>query len=132
MKAYYYLFYKIYKFYEKAPARFWSDWKASISITALEIWLLFLLFNVRSLIKNEILELKISHPIIIVPFLLFLIINYYLFIYTDRWKEYMKEFDELPRPKNTLGGIIVWVLIISIIVGFFVSAYFVQRDVLGM
>lgn len=44
----------------------------------------------------------------------------------------MKEFDELPRPKNTLGGIIVWVLIISIIVGFFVSAYFVQRDVLGM
>ncbi len=51
MKAYYYLFYKIYKFYEKAPARFWSDWKASISITALEIWLLFLLFNVRSIIK---------------------------------------------------------------------------------
>ena len=83
MKAYYYLFYKIYKFYEKAPARFWSDWKTSISITALEIWLLFLLLNIRSLIKNEILELKISHPIIIVPFLLILIINYYLYILID-------------------------------------------------
>ena len=132
MKAYYYLFYKLYKLWETAPAKFWSDWKACISLTALEIWLLFLGFNIRSLINNEKLDLEITHPLIIIPFLLIILINYFLFIHKEKWKEYNEDFDQLPRYKNIIGGIIVWIIIISIIAGFFTSAYLVQKNVLGM
>ena len=53
-----------------------------------------------------------------------------MFIHTDKWKEYNEEFNQLPRYKNIIGGIIVWIIIIAIIAGFFTSAYLVQKNVL--
>ncbi len=131
-KGYYYLFYKLYKFWETAPAKFWSDFKAGVSIIALELWLLFLIFNIRSLIMNQKLEFEISHPVIIVPFLIIIIGNYILFVHTDKWKEYNAKFEQLPKKKNMIGGIIVWIIIILIIVSYWGSAYLVQKNVLGM
>ena len=37
-KAYYYLFYKLYKFSEAAPSRWLSDWKAELVIDVLWIF----------------------------------------------------------------------------------------------
>lgn len=133
MKAYYYLFYKLYKFWELVSmSKFLGDFKSVISIIALEIWLLFLSFNIRSLVRNEKLDIEITHFIIITPFIFILIVNYFLFIHTKKWKEYNAEFDQLPRSKNIIGGIIVWAIIILITVGFWTSAYLVQKNVLGM
>ncbi len=132
MRAYYYLFYKLYNYWETAPAKFWSDFKAGISIITLEIWLLFLIFNIRSLIRNEKLEFEISHPIIVVPTLIIIIGNYILFVHTDKWKEYNAEFDQLPKKKNIIGGIIVWTIIILLTVSYWTSGYLVQKNVLGM
>src|SRR5690606_6919919 len=112
--------------------RFWSDWKTSVSICALEIWLLFTLFNTYSIIKNIKIDIEFTHPIIIFPLICIFFLNYFLFIHTDKWKEYNEEFNQLPRYKNIIGGIIVWVIIIAIIAGFFTSAYLVQKNVLGM
>src|SRR5690606_16723869 len=115
-RAYYYLFYKLYKFWEWISyPKFWSNYKAIVSIGALEIWILFITFDVRALIRNEKLEYEISHPVILIPFLIIIIGNYILFIHTDKWKEYNAEFDQLPRKKNIIGGIIVWTIIILII-----------------
>src|SRR5690554_3426555 len=117
MKAYYYLFYKLYKFWELVSmSKFLGDFKSVISIIALEIWLLFLSFNIRSLVRNEKLDIEITHFIIITPFIFILIVNYFLFIHTKKWKEYNAEFDQLPRSKNIIGGIIVWAIIILITV----------------
>lgn len=40
MKVYQYLFYKLYRFYETSTySRWWSEWKAYVSMLALSIWL---------------------------------------------------------------------------------------------
>ncbi len=39
-KTYHYLFYKFYRFYERGPSIWLSDWKAAFSLMVLEIWLL--------------------------------------------------------------------------------------------
>ena len=39
-KTYTYLFYKLYQFYEKGVSVWMSDWKATLSLLILEIWLL--------------------------------------------------------------------------------------------
>lgn len=133
MKAYYYLFYKLYKFWELVSfPKFWSDFKATVSIGALEIWILFLIINSYSILENQKLNLSYSSPIVVLPIIFIFILNYLLFIHSDKWKEYNAKFDKLPRYKNIIGGIIVWIIIISIIFAFFRSAYLLQKNVLGM
>ncbi len=39
-KAYYYLFYKFYKLFETSPAKWASEWKASLCITVLIAFLI--------------------------------------------------------------------------------------------
>lgn len=130
MKAYYYLFYELYKFWETAPARFWSDWKAGVSIIALELWFFSSLINYYRVYIEK--EFYFSKNFYLAMAIFFACLNYFLFIHTDKWKEYNEEFNQLPRYKNIIGGIIVWIIIISIIAGFFTSAYLVQKNVLGM
>lgn len=133
MRVYYYLFYKLYKFWDKISIpRFWTDFKAGVSIIALEIWILFSIFNSYSIIKNEKIDIEFTNPIIILPLIFIFILNYLCFVHSDKWKEYNEEFDKLPRKKNIIGGIIVWTIIILITVGFWTSAYLVQKNVLGM
>jgi len=133
MKAYYYLFYKLYKFWEFVSIpRFWSDFKAIVSIVALEVWLLFSIINTYSIVENNKFNIEFSNALILVPFCSIIILNYTVFIHTDKWKEYNAEFDQLSRRKNIIGGIIVWAIILSIIVSVFTSAYLLQKNVLGM
>lgn len=46
MRGYYYLFYKLFNFWEKISfPKFWSAFKAEVSIMALEIWLIMSVVN---------------------------------------------------------------------------------------
>lgn len=132
MKAYYYLFYKLYKFWEFVSfPKFWSDFKAIVSIGALEMWLIASLINYyRIYVEKNIMTFSLSFYIGLA--LLIAGLKYFLFINKDTWKEYNAEFEKLPRYKNIVGGIVVWIIIISIIVAFFRSAYLLQKNVLGM
>lgn len=130
-RAYYYLFYKLYKFWEWISyPKFWSDFKAIVSITALEMWLIGGLINYYRIYIDH--EMTFSKNFYIGMAIFFAVLNYIIFIHTDKWKDYNAEFDQLPRKKNIIGGIIVWIIIISIIFGFFRSAYLLQKNVLGM
>ena len=131
-KYYYYLFYKFYKFWEYISVpKVWSDWKACISIDALEIWLLFSCLNGYSLINNIKLDLSFKHPAVLFPFLLILILNGMVFIYHDSiWKEYFKEFEAMPKWKNRTGSIIICIIVAAIVTAYFMSAYYLQRNVL--
>lgn len=131
MKAYYYLFYKLYKFWELVSIpKFWSDFKAMVSIGALKMWLVGLLINFYRIYIDPEMTFSLSFYIGLALF--FGGLNYLLFIHIDKWKEYNAEFDKLPIFNNILGGIISSIIIISIIAGYFFSAYYMQKHVLGM
>lgn len=131
MKAYYYFFYHLYKFWEWISyPKFWSDFKAGVSMGVLEMWIISGLINYYRIYINQEMIFSRNFYIGMVVFVLGL--NYLSFIHTDKWKEYNAEFDKLPRYKNIICGIIIWIIIISIIIGFWTSAYLLQKNVLGM
>lgn len=132
-RIYYYFFYKLYKFWGLVSlSNFLGDFKSVISLITLELWLCGIVINIRSLMKNEKLEIDYSHPALIIPFIAIISVNYFSFVHTDKWKSQNEKFDNLPKIKNIVGGIIVWTIIISIIIVYWTSAYLVQRDVLRM
>ena len=133
MKFYYYVFYKLYKFWEYVSIpKFWSDFKATVSMGVLEIWILSSILFYYSYITDTKLKLDENKPLIIIFGILIFGLNYFSFIHTNKWKEYNAEFDKLPRRKNIIGGIIVWIIIILIIVNVFSSGFLMQKNVLGM
>lgn len=116
--AYYYLFYKLYKFWDYVSyPKFATAWKAGLSIIILEIWLYFSCINYYTFLTNTKIHLSFFNPIVFFPFVLILAIDYIAFIhYEDVWKKYNEEFDNIPKIKNVIGSIIVWSIIISVIV----------------
>ncbi|KFF03861.1 hypothetical protein [Chryseobacterium luteum] len=123
-RAYYYLFYKLYKHYENSSEPWWSDFKASASIGALEIWLILSILNYFLMITGETIgNLNIWQPSVFIPFILLFLLHYIAFIRTDIWKEYIKEFDQLSKEKNKKGGTITWLIIIFIIINTILSYY---------
>ncbi len=119
LKAYQYLFYKLYRFYESSTySRWWSDWKALVSIIVLEMWMYFsteilyhYFFNVPMASSDD----RIDLGILIFGFIVS-VINWYLFMFQNKWRDIVEKFDKLSFKENRIGGIIVWVVIISITV----------------
>lgn len=124
-KMYYYFFYKIHKFIdylsEKAGGSFWSDYKAGLAIIALEIWLLFSFINYGtvflewSIAFDEIWYVAIAGTICA--------INFYFFIYSDKWKDYFQEFEKFPKRQNMKGTWIV-ILITLLITGNLIFSFY--------
>ncbi|WP_284462191.1 hypothetical protein [Chryseobacterium sp.] len=123
-RIYYYFYYKLYNHYENNGTPFWSDFKANASIGALEIWLILSILNYFTLITGKTTgELTIWQPSILIPIILLFILHYFVFIATDIWKEYNREFNLLPEEKNKRNGIVIWGIIILIIINTVFSYY---------
>ncbi len=123
-RLYYYLFYKLYKFWDYVSVpKFWSDFKAIVSIIALETWLFLSLFAYYAYSSKKNIELSLSQPIIYLPFALVLFIKYLAFNNKNVWKKYFKEFDRLPRNRNRIGSWVVFFFVILVVSNFIYSIY---------
>jgi hypothetical protein len=117
LKAYQYFFYKLYRFYESSTySRWWSDWKALVSIIVLEMWIYFSIeilyhyfFNIPMVSSDD----RIDLGMLIFGFIVS-VINWSLFISQNKWRDFVEEFDKLSIKENRIGGTIVWIVIISI------------------
>jgi hypothetical protein len=108
-KAYFYLFYKFYRFTDWAHTVFPHDMAATAAIAILEmVFIVSLKFYYIEYInpKNELTPLQM----IVLGIVVFLV-NTIAFIMNDNWKHYFKEFDKLPRYKNIIG---TWVVILIV------------------
>jgi hypothetical protein len=122
-EMYYYLFYKLYKFNEAVDSTFSNKMKAEIMIVALEIWLLFTLFNYGDFLFHEHNKLAFFSFKILFPLSAILAIKWFAFIRDNTWKHYIEEFDNWPKDKNKRGTWIVTGLVIFIIANFIFSHY---------
>ncbi len=127
-RAYYYLFYKLYKFWESASdPKFWSDRKASVTIVVMEIWILISCFIYYTIFFNRYFHVNIKHPVVIISGIIVFLINYLAFAHTDKWREYVKEFEQLPKRKNKIGNWIVLGLVLLIVSNVIFSFYLMSR-----
>jgi len=125
-KAYYYLFYRLYKFWELVSVpKFWTDVKTVLSVDILEFFLLLTLDLYYSKFINKNGLFTAGYEIILIG-LGIVLFNYLVFINKDQWKEIIFEFDTWPKRKNIIGGIISWSIIIIIVGHFFLLIFLFQ------
>lgn len=127
-RAYYYFFYKLYKFWESASdPKFWSDWKAGVSIITLELLIAISVGAYYAVGTKTILNLSVKTPVVFIILAIVIFLNYLAFIHTNKWKEYVKEFDQLPKRKNRIGSWVVLGIILLVLGNVFFSFYLMSR-----
>lgn len=127
-RAYYYLFYKFYKMSEAAPSRWMSDWKAGLVIIVLELFLIASIANYYTVFIDRTLPLaELSNLSICIWVLIIVIPNYFAFVNTNVWKDYVREFDQLPKSVNRKGTLIVLGITLFVAANFIFSFYLYFR-----
>ncbi len=127
-KAYYYLFYKLFKWYECGPSIWWSDWKAVLSIDVLCIFIGISIVTYYTIFIDRYFRVGDGKFFLMVYIFLIATPNYFIFNHRNRWKYIVKEFEKLPKRKNEIGGWIVLVIILLIITNM-VYAFFLMSQI---
>jgi len=130
-KAYYYLFYKFYKFGEASPSIFPSDFTAVVAIVFLQVLFLGSLkfYYIEFFDRNDTLTFASLQTLI--PLAAVILINYFAFFNNENWKAYVHEFDELPKSKNLIGTWIV-IGIVALSIGNVVLAVHIMGEITGI
>ena len=123
-KAYYYLFYKLYKFADWSPSIFPSDVVAILIIVYLELSTLAS-FKIYYKFFHRTDMMEIFSYQTLVPFSIVMFINYFAFLHTERWKDFNCEFKKWPRDKNLKGTLAVLGVIIIILTNNIFSLYLI-------
>lgn len=113
--AYYYFFYKLYKFGEWSPSVFPSDFTAAFAIAWFEAMIFASLLFYSTLIWGRPHIKFVSVPFL-TPLVIIWIINYFAFVNDSKWKYYVHKFDKLPKEYNQKGTWIV-IGIVAFIIG---------------
>ncbi len=118
IRTYYFVFYKLYKVFESAPSRWWSEMKAAISMVFLEVCLITALLTYFVLLTGKYEGLLTNNITWGIVFLLTVPLNIYLFVFSDQWKDYVVAFNKMPSRKNNIGGWMVLGCILLIVSNF--------------
>jgi len=123
MDVYRYIYYRLYRLFEKVEFSWWSDVKGWFILAAIEMMIFALInfklsafFDVKSI---SYLGKEIYLAIIAVPPILF---NYFFFQYNDRWKPIIKHFDKVSKQEKRKMNI--QMAIVLLFVGGFVAFLF--------
>ena len=130
-KAYYYFFYKFYKFGERSLSTLPSNYTAAVAIGVLEVlfWLALKFFYIEFVDQNNSYQLLALQTLI--PLGIIITVNCTAFLFTAGWKKYVSEFDQWPRSKNIIGTWVVAGIVLFIIVNIIVAVN-VMSQVGGM
>jgi len=127
-RAYYYIFYKLYRYYEKGPSVWMSDWKAVLTLDILASSVFLSLFNYYAIYLNRNFRFDDNRGIIILTlFLTTFLPNHFIFQYKDRWKKILQGFQFIDKMKNRILGLVVIVMIILIFANLSFSYYLMSK-----
>ncbi len=121
--AYYYFFYKLYKFSEASPSRWLSDWKASLATDILILFVFSSIINYYKAFINPTSHIG-EGSLLLVTIIIVSVWNYFIFHHQDQWKEIVRDFDKLPKRKNRIGSWIIFSVVFVIVSNFLLSFYF--------
>lgn len=128
MKAYYYLFYKLYKVWDTISVpKFMSDWKAELSIDILEIFLGLSGIVYYTIATKKWIDFGDKKYLILIYILFIALPNYVIFHHKDKWKQIVHEFDKWPERKHKIGAIIAWTVVTLVVTNLFLSFYLMSQ-----
>jgi hypothetical protein len=126
-KAYHYFFYKLYKFSEAAPSRWWSDWKAGLAMDVLLFFFVLSLLIYYNVFFDRHFDFEEKIYFILFYLLLITVPNYLIFHHRDGWKTYLSEFEGYSKKKDLIGSIVVILIIVLVIANLILSFYFMSK-----
>jgi len=127
-EAYYYLFYKLFRFWSLNSNLFMSaEFRAQIVMIWLEVALVVSVQSYICILTHHRFRLTIWHPLMLIPFVIIITLKLYLFTFSDRWRVYNERFNKWTRRQNIIGGIIVYSVILLIIGNLFFSIELLNR-----
>ncbi len=126
-RAYYYFYYKLYKFAILISDDALNEWKPLTSILVLQVLLLIEIIVWYSVITKRIFV--INYPLItFLPIVAALgIKNYLFFLNKNKWKNYIDGFEKYDKKKKYLGGIIVLFIVAGIIASVILAFYYLSQ-----
>lgn len=119
---YNYIFYTYYRFWEKSPSPWWSEWKAVISMCFMVIFALSSISNVI-MYKSHFNLIPETRLLPILMALLIFGVHYYLFLYKDKWKVKISSFNMTNKKKDALGISLI-ILFSGIIIATLIYSYY--------
>ncbi len=123
-RFYYYLFYKLYKFWDWISfPKFWSDWKAGLSIDVLWIFVGLSVVCYYVTINKQIIDFGSGRYVVLTYVILVALPNYFIFHHHEQWKEFIQEFDGLPKKTNMIGGVLVSFIVLLIVANLIFAFY---------
>lgn len=125
---YQYIFYKLYKFYKKAPTEWWSDWKASLTLDVLLFFVILSLYIYYQVMINPYAKLASSNIYCIVIAIIISVFNYFIFESNDQWKLIVRRFDKLPAKKNKIGS---WLVsgFVALVISNLIFAFYLMSQI---
>ncbi len=127
-KAYYYLFYWLYKLAMTGAIKSLSRFYATLAMLVLELWFVGSFYNYYTIFIDRHSSLEVKSPQVLAFFVGIMTLNYYAFMHTDKWKEYAAEFDQWPKNKNRKGLIIV-ICVIAIIISNLIFSFYLMSQI---
>lgn len=113
--AYYYLYYKLYKFWDYVSfPKLWSGFKAVITLIALEIWTALSALIYYNIFIDRAYNFEKQHFILIG--LSIAALNFFVFNNEKNKTKYFEKFEKLPKRKNNIGTLIVLMLITILLI----------------
>lgn len=128
-RAYYYLYYTLYKAWRKDYNPLLSaDFRADVSLMAIKTWTILSLFAYSSLLMNTKIEITVMMGIVIGT--LVIGSTLYFFTFSDKWKLYFEEFEKMSKRKNLTGRLLTWGVVIFTFINLIISIN-LMKDSLG-
>lgn len=127
-KAYNYVFYKLYKWYNKGPFIWASDWKAilSMDVILIFIWLSILVYY--TIFIDRYVRFDSNLLFYCIYIFLIRLPNYLLLSYKQSWVNIVEEFDKLPKKRNRIGGWIVFGVVL-IVFGNLIFSFYLMNEI---
>lgn len=119
-RVYDYLFFTFYRFWEKAPSRWWSEWKAGVTMIFLWIAIISIISNFKMyLFRTASLS---DYPILALSLCFVIgIMHHFMYTRNDKWRNKILKFRDIDKRKDTYGILTVIVLVGLIIFGLIYS-----------
>lgn len=126
-KAYHYLYYRLYRYYNSGFFVFWTERKAYISICILDAIFVIFMYNYYTIFINRYIINQDTSLIGYLITALVCVLNYMIFQSRDQWKTIIKEFDNLSRKKRIIYDIAVYIFIAFVFANLIFSFYLMSQ-----
>lgn len=109
-----YVFFTIFRFWEKVPSKWWSEWKTIFTLCILEFYVSATMLNFIVYWLN--IHILSNMTVLILILITIYLGNYFRFGYKQKWKNDVLKFSDINSVLDRIGVTMVVLFVVTIVV----------------